>query len=152
MFRYLRSPPNTRLAVLEATLRWRHQAPTAPDTLWCHPYFAEDPFIISETPDIYIVGGQRRFGTKLVVDEKPISFGAQEKVQVKGGKGQEKLRAKTRCRIVLVPSFAHTGKLVLVNLRTLDVKCVNFLVHGMASGGKDENGGKDVVSSAGFCC
>ncbi|KAF8892645.1 DNA polymerase alpha/epsilon subunit B-domain-containing protein [Infundibulicybe gibba] len=29
MFKYLPSPPNTRLAILESTLRWRHMAPTA---------------------------------------------------------------------------------------------------------------------------
>jgi len=91
-------------------------APTAPDTLWCHPYTDTDPFIMSETPDLYIVGGQRRFGTKLVE-------GTGE-----GGK-------KVRCRIVMVPNFARTGGLVLVNLRTLEVKVVYFGVEGMTGGG-----------------
>ncbi|KIM48879.1 hypothetical protein M413DRAFT_36810, partial [Hebeloma cylindrosporum] len=118
MFKYLPSPPNTRLSILESTLRWRHMAPTAPDTLWCHPYFAEDPFLIKETPDIYIVGGQKRFATKLVMDHQ----------KAKG-------RTSTRCRVIMVPSFAHTGILVLVNLRTLAVKCVNFSVHSMTAGG-----------------
>jgi DNA polymerase delta subunit 2 len=36
MFKYA---PTTRLNLAEATLKWRHMAPTAPDTLWCHPYF-----------------------------------------------------------------------------------------------------------------
>ncbi|KAJ6513905.1 DNA polymerase alpha/epsilon subunit B-domain-containing protein [Mycena vitilis] len=104
MFKYVASPPNTPLSLLESTVRWRHMAPTAPDTLWCHPYFSADPFLISETPDLYIVGGQRRFGTKMIVDKE----------------------AQKRCRIVLVPRFADTKMLVLVNLRTLNVKCVKF--------------------------
>ncbi|KAJ7694131.1 DNA polymerase alpha/epsilon subunit B-domain-containing protein [Mycena rosella] len=119
MFKYLASPPNTPLSLLESTLRWRHMAPTAPDTLWCHPYFKADPFLISQTPDLYIVGGQRRFGTKMVVESH------------KDGKAQQ------RCRVVLVPRFADTGMLVLVNLRTLDVKCVKFGIKGMSGGSAD---------------
>jgi len=92
-------------------------APTAPDTLWCHPYFSSDPFLIQETPDLYIAGGQPRFGTRLVED---------------GDKG------KQRCRIVLLPAFAKTGLLVLVNLRTLDVKTVQFGVQGMSGGNTEE--------------
>lgn len=120
MFKYLSSPPHTRLEVLESTLRWRHMAPTAPDTLWCHPYREEDPFLIKETPDIYIVGAQKKFGTKLVVDQREKS-----KTQ----------NIKTRCRIVMVPNFSETGILVLINLRTLDVKCMKFAVKGMTTGG-----------------
>ncbi|KAF8964036.1 DNA polymerase subunit delta-2 [Flammula alnicola] len=124
MFKYLPSPPNTRLSILESTLRWRHMAPTAPDTLWCHPYFAEDPFLITETPDIYIVGGQKRFATKSVTDHQESS--------------KQKGKVTTRCRIIMVPSFAETGILVLVNLRTLAVKTINFSVLGMTTGGKVE--------------
>ena len=121
MMKYLPNPPNTGLSLLASTLRWRHMAPTAPDTLWCHPYLGEDPFLIKETPEIYIVGGQRKFGTRLIRDlQEPSSK----------SKGQ----SSTHCRIVMVPSFAQTGILVLINIRTLDVKCVNFSVMGMTSG------------------
>jgi len=116
MFKYLASPPNTSLSLLESTLRWRHMAPTAPDTLWCHPYFASDPFLMMETPDIYIVGGQRKFGTRMVVEEKE----------------------GVRCRIVLVPCFAKTGVLVLVNLRSLAVKTMKFAVEGMTGSMDDK--------------
>ncbi|KAJ6547330.1 DNA polymerase alpha/epsilon subunit B-domain-containing protein [Mycena capillaripes] len=118
MFKYVASPPNTPLSLLESTIRWRHMAPTAPDTLWCHPYFSADPFLISETPDLYIVGGQPRFGTKMVSE-----------------KGDSKPQKK--CRVVLVPRFADTGILVLVNLRTLDVKCVKFGIRGMCGSSED---------------
>lgn len=120
MFKYLPSPLNTRLSILESTLKWRHMAPTAPDTLWCHPYFAGDPFIITETPDLYIVGNQKRFATKLVVDEN------------ESGEG-----SKARCRIVMVPEFARTGMLVLVNLRSLDVKTLTFAALGMTGAGEE---------------
>lgn len=114
MFRYLLSPPATRLTIAEATLYWRHVAPTAPDTLWCHPYFTTDPFVLMETPDLYIVGNQPEFRTKMVRDKE---------------EGR-------RCRIVLVPQFKKSGAVVLVNLRTLAVRTVSFAVHGMRSGGE----------------
>lgn len=122
MFKYLPSRHNTRMSILESTLRWRHMAPTAPDTLWCHPYFGDDPFIITETPDLYIVGNQKRFATKLVADES-------EDGQEGGG--------RVRCRIVMVPDFARTGKLVLIDLRSLEVKTVTFAVEGMTGGGEE---------------
>jgi DNA polymerase delta subunit 2 len=31
----------------------------------CYPYYQEDPFIISECPDIYFAGNQPHFQTKL---------------------------------------------------------------------------------------
>lgn len=111
MFKYLPSPPTTRLSLAESTLRWRHIAPTAPDTLWCHPYFDGDPFVIKETPDIYVLGDQPKLQTKLVAD----------------GEGK-------KCRIILVPRFAETGMLVLVNLRTLDVRSIRFSAEGMTGG------------------
>jgi DNA polymerase delta subunit 2 len=117
MFRYLPSPPVSRLAIAEATLRWRHLAPTAPDTLWCHPYMRHEPFIVHETPEVYIVGNQPAFKTKLVSEPAEEGAGA------------------IRCRIVLVPKFSESGVLVLVNLRTLGVRTVCIAVSGMSSGG-----------------
>ncbi|KAI0060886.1 hypothetical protein BV25DRAFT_912021 [Artomyces pyxidatus] len=102
MFKYLPSPPATRLNLAEATLRWRHMAPTAPDTLWCHPFFHSDPFILAQTPDIYAIGCQPNFSSRLVRE------------------------GKRRCRIVLIPSFSESGVLVLVSLKTLDVRLVRF--------------------------
>jgi len=101
-------------------------APTAPDTLWCHPYFAADPFMITVTPDLYVVGGQRRFGTRMIMDQ-----GEDDEDMA----GQRK--AQKRCRVVLVPAFAETGVLVLVNMRTLDVKTVKFAAEGMTGAGEE---------------
>jgi DNA polymerase delta subunit 2 len=102
MYKYVPTAATTRLDLAEATLKWRHIAPTAPDTLWCHPFFTIDPFIISETPDIYAIGCQPRFATRLVKD------------------------GKRRSRVILVPSFAQTGILVLVGLKSLDVRIIRL--------------------------
>ena len=120
MFKYVPTPPITRMTLTEATLRWRHIAPTAPDTLWCHPFFAKDPFVIPQTPDIYVVGNQPAFATKLVSDD---------------GSADGEEGAPKRCRIVLVPNFRQSGVLVLVNMRTLGVRRVQFAVEGMGAGG-----------------
>ena len=102
MCKYVPTVPTTRLNLAEATLRWRHIAPTAPDTLWCHPFFTMDPFIMAETPDIYAIGCQPRFATRLVKE------------------------GKRRSRVILVPSFAQTGIVVLVGLKSLDVRIVRL--------------------------
>lgn len=49
---------------LEKTLEWRHMCPTAPDTISCMPYYAKDPFILKECPDIYFSGNMDKFETK----------------------------------------------------------------------------------------
>ncbi|KAI0684263.1 DNA polymerase alpha/epsilon subunit B-domain-containing protein [Cytidiella melzeri] len=121
MFRYLPSPPVSRLSIAEKTLKWRHFAPTAPDTLWCHPFLRHEPFVIQETPDIYIIGNQPVFKTKLVRGE------VEEDEDGGGG-------AAKRCRIILVPKFRESGVVVLVNLRTLQVRTVCAAVQGMTTG------------------
>ncbi|KZT11491.1 uncharacterized protein LAESUDRAFT_755134 [Laetiporus sulphureus 93-53] len=152
MFRYVATPPVTRLSLAASSLRWRHLAPTAPDTLWCHPYFTTDPFVITETPDVYVVGNQPRFATRVVeergwgprrrkvnvedgdgVDEEEIDESPPEGEGEVGMEGEEGVK---RCRIVLVPRFRETGTLVLVNLRTLAVRTVQFAVEGMSAGGE----------------
>lgn len=108
MFKYVPTPPITRLSLAEMTLRWRHMAPTAPDTLWCHPYFTGDPFVLDETPDVYVIGNQPHFATKLV----------------------QNAAGDVRCRVVLVPDFANTGQVVLLNTTTLAVKMVKIVAEG----------------------
>ena len=111
MCKYVPTAASSRLNLAEATLKWRHMAPTAPDTLWCHPFFTVDPFIIAETPDIYAIGCQPRFATRLLKD------------------------GKRRSRVILVPSFAQTGILVLVGLKSLDVRIVRLTEDILARSG-----------------
>ncbi|OSX64998.1 hypothetical protein POSPLADRAFT_1044422 [Postia placenta MAD-698-R-SB12] len=147
MLKYLPSPLSTRLSIAEASLRWRHIAPTAPDTLWCHPYFGSDPFVISETPDVYIVGCQPRFGTRVVEErgwgptrgESGEQTSGDVDMEVDGEEGEEDMEGEggiKRCRIVLAPGFRETGTLVLLNMRTLAVRTVQFAIEGMNAGGE----------------
>jgi DNA polymerase delta subunit 2 len=66
-----------RIGLLEKMLRWRHVAPTAPDTLCtflvaagltvgCYPFQDRDPFVLEETPHIFFAGNQPQYGTRLV--------------------------------------------------------------------------------------
>ncbi|KAF9368649.1 hypothetical protein CPB97_004403 [Podila verticillata] len=101
IYKYVKSEDRLDMAV--KTLAWRHMAPTAPDTLWCYPFKDRDPFIMTKTPHIYFIGNQDKFASQLVT----------------GKQGQ-------RTRVVTLPSFASTGTIALVNLRTLDCHSVNF--------------------------
>ncbi|KAI8974388.1 DNA polymerase alpha/epsilon subunit B-domain-containing protein [Pilobolus umbonatus] len=101
IYRYVES--DDRLKMAEATVHWRHMAPTAPDTLWCYPFQDRDPFVMDKCPHIYFIGNQPQFEDRLV----------------KGPHGQE-------IRVVLVPSFAETGILVLINLNNLDCTAIEF--------------------------
>lgn len=64
MYKYIES--ENRMEMAENMLNWAHIAPTAPDTLACHPYKDKDPFIINSRPHIYFVGNQSKLETKLV--------------------------------------------------------------------------------------
>ncbi|GLG95569.1 DNA polymerase delta small subunit [Gryllus bimaculatus] len=91
------------LTILQQTLEWGHIAPTCPDTLSGFPYYDEDPFIITECPDVYFAGNQPAFQTKLY----------------EGPEGQ-------RTRLVCIPSFAKTHSCVVVELNSLDCYPVSF--------------------------
>ncbi|EJU04668.1 hypothetical protein DACRYDRAFT_93140 [Dacryopinax primogenitus] len=105
IFKYVDS--SDRLEMARSTLLWRHIAPTAPDTLWCHPFADKDPFIIPRTPDVYFVGNQPAFETGMV----------------RGVEGQ-------RSRVILLPRFSKTGKFVLVHTGTLEVKTLTISLEG----------------------
>ncbi|KAI8921375.1 DNA polymerase alpha/epsilon subunit B-domain-containing protein [Powellomyces hirtus] len=101
IFRYVAT--DNRLSMAEKTIVWGHLAPTAPDTLWCHPFKDTDPFVLSSRPHIYIVGNQPKFETSLMTDTQ-----------------------QNQTRVVLVPSFAVSKTIVLINLRTLEASPVVF--------------------------
>lgn len=113
MYKYVPSPPISRLDLACNSISWRHMAPTAPDTLWCYPYLTTDPFIMRYTPDLYAIGCQPEFGTRLLRSGDMESDSMSE-------------AGLRRCRVVLVPEFKSSGELVLVNMRNMEVKCVKF--------------------------
>ncbi|KAE8668455.1 DNA polymerase delta small subunit [Hibiscus syriacus] len=97
------SEAKDKLDFLERTLRWRHLAPTAPNTLGCYPFTDRDPFLIDSCPDVYFVGNQEKYGTRLV----------------KGSEGQS-------VRLISIPRFCETGVAVLLNMRNLECHALTF--------------------------
>jgi len=96
---------------LESMVRWRHMAPTAPDTLDTYPYLATDPFVLEATPNVFFAGNQAAFSAKkMTLPTTSASGGFSNEV----------------CLLVSVPSFAATGEVVLVDLRTLDCAPMRF--------------------------
>lgn len=97
---YLHTVEMDRMNMVRNTLKWRHIAPTAPDTLWSYPYTKEDPFVLERTPDVYVVGNQPEFATEMVGPT----------------------------RVVLLPEFSARALVVLVDSATLAVETVEFSV------------------------
>ncbi|ERN17104.1 hypothetical protein AMTR_s00044p00103310 [Amborella trichopoda] len=84
------SEAKEKLDFMERTLRWRHLAPTAPDTLGCYPFTDRDPFVVESCPHVYFVGNQNKYGTQLL----------------KGSEGQ-------LARLISIPRFCETGVAVM---------------------------------------
>lgn len=128
MYKYLET--NDRLAMATRTLDWRHMAPTAPDTLWCHPYPTQDPFILTATPHLYVIGNQPSFATTLVTsalatDQSHVSASPMTAGSRKRGREEDTVSdGQVRCRMVLLPKFSETATLVLVHTGTLECKTI----------------------------
>nr|GMC79423.1 DNA polymerase delta small subunit isoform X1 [Ipomoea batatas] len=91
------SEAKDKLEFMERTLRWRHLAPTAPNTLGCYPFTDRDPFFVESCPHVYFVGNQDKYETRLI----------------KGPEGQA-------VRLICIPRFAETGVAVVLNMRNLE--------------------------------
>lgn len=98
---------DSRLRLIEDSLLWQIIAPTAPDTLWCYPFEGDDPFTLTETPHIYIIGNQPKFETSMV-DLK------------------DKLGESITVKIISLPAFSETNQCVLLDLKSLDCNVINF--------------------------
>ncbi|XP_046387214.1 DNA polymerase delta subunit 2 [Ischnura elegans] len=90
------------LAILRSSLQWAHLAPTCPDTLPCYPYYDEDPFVMTQKPDLYFAGNQEKFQTDFY-------------------KGT---------RLICIPEFSTSKTAILVNLSNLDCEPITFDVMG----------------------
>ena len=77
-------------------MKIRHMFPTCPDTLRSYPFVHEDPFVISELPNIYFAGNQPNYETMF-----------------------KKMSSTSVCRLIAVPSFRRSKSIVLVDLTTL---------------------------------
>ncbi|KAN0062183.1 DNA polymerase delta small subunit Cdc1 [Thecaphora frezii] len=114
IFKYVTEGDEDRIRMACSVLEWGHLAPTAPDTLWCYPFKATDPFVIRQRPDVLFIGNQPAYATALYhFDEDDTDADADAGSVV--GKA---------CRVVLVPEFAKTQQVVLLNLASLESKVV----------------------------
>ncbi|GMH20107.1 hypothetical protein Nepgr_021948 [Nepenthes gracilis] len=99
------SEAKDKLEFMERTLRWRHLAPSAPNTLGCYPYTDRDPFLLESCPHVYFVGNQDKYETRLL----------------NGSEGQV-------VRLICIPKFSETGIAIALNLRNLECHALSFEV------------------------
>lgn len=52
---------NSSLKIMEKTLDWGHLCPTAPDTLRTWPVKKDDPLMLTNIPNVYVIGNQKYF-------------------------------------------------------------------------------------------
>lgn len=97
------SEAKDKLEFMERTLRWRHIAPTAPNTLGCYPFTDRDPFVLESCPHVYFVGNHDTYETRFI----------------NGEEGQ-------MTRLICIPKFSETGVAVVLNLRNLECHTLSF--------------------------
>mmetsp|Transcript_7536 Transcript_7536/g.14314 ORF Transcript_7536/g.14314 Transcript_7536/m.14314 type:complete len:599 (-) Transcript_7536:152-1948(-) len=103
---------------LNRTLKYGHIAPTGPDSLPTFPSSESDPFVLECRPSVYFAGNCDDFDTRLVdADGDEISEDSNNATED---------RQKDVTRLVCIPSFAITGEVVLVKLRSLECQVVSF--------------------------
>jgi len=100
---YKYSDAKDKLEFMERTLRWRHLAPTAPNSLGCYPYTDKDPFLVESCPHVCFVGNQDKYETRLL-------------------EGPE----KQKVRLICIPRFSECGVAVMLNLRNLECSTLSF--------------------------
>lgn len=115
------------LDVLETMLESRHLAPTCPDTLASYPFSMEDPFIIEKSPHIFFAGNQHVFSTRMY-SKSTVQNGSvktenkSEAVKIEDANESNEIQ----CRLLGLPRFCDTGRIVLVNLRSLHCSVHEF--------------------------
>ena len=100
---------------LNQTLIYGHMAPTGPDSLPTFPSSESDPFVLKYRPSVYFAGNSDKFETRLV-DENGDTI---DEAGIRDGQS-------VVTRILSVPSFARTGEVVLIKLRTLECEVISF--------------------------
>ncbi|CAB9514159.1 polymerase delta subunit 2 [Seminavis robusta] len=99
--------PVSHLQALRRTLQCGHICPTGPDSVPTMPHPETDPMVLPETPHLYFAGNCDEFATEVMTQNK------------------------TTCRLVCIPRFADSGKVVLVNLDTMEAKGVRVVDPGV---------------------
>lgn len=102
--------PSSSIDALQQTFNISHMAPTGPDSLPMFPSSESDPFLMTSRPSVYFAGNCDEFEARLVGDK---------------GESIDNIEDGAT-RLVCVPSFASTGEVVKVNLRTLECEVISF--------------------------
>lgn len=114
-----------RMNMLEACARWRHLAPTAPDTLACYPFESQDPFVIGDGAHVYFAGCQPSYQHRVLQTAAPPSDAMEEDAPAAAPAAA--LGDNTVVGLC-VPSFATTQTAVLLDLVTLQATPLVFSV------------------------
>ncbi|THC96824.1 hypothetical protein EYZ11_003703 [Aspergillus tanneri] len=120
-----------RLRIMEAMLRWRCGAPTAPDTIWSYPFQTHDPFVMESCPHIFFAGNQPCFKTAVIEGETPWRLNGAD-TEMTGSNDDTDIQ---RVRLLSIPKFHESGELILVDTETLEVEVIKF---GTFSGKEEE--------------
>ncbi|KAA8491277.1 DNA polymerase delta small subunit [Porphyridium purpureum] len=89
---------------MDQMLQCRHVAPTGPDTVPVQPLSAKDPFVLDETPRVFVAGNQAEFSTCLVQQDD------------------------ITCRCIGIPAFSEKPSAVLLDLDSLEVNQIDLSV------------------------
>lgn len=106
------------LDALAELLRYRHLAPTAPDTLACYPFTERDPLIMERVPHVFFAGNAEAFGASTT---------------------------PAGVRTLAVPRFDRTGTAVLLDLADDELRV--SLLQFSSSGGGGGNGGDEATAA-----
>lgn len=102
----------TTVDALQSSLKFNHLVPTGPDTVPTFPFDKSDPFIIEHSPHVYFCGNCEAFETKLIDVDVSSESGADCGV--------------SQVRLICVPSFAKTGQVVLLKLKSMECSIIEF--------------------------
>lgn len=124
---------SSRLQVLELMVEAGCACPTAPNTLWSYPFPDSDPFLLPRCPHCVVVCEQPAFETSWKSLNKTTGSvnGSSNKDEEEKEEEEMSGRGGAGIRLVCVPSFQQTGKVVLVDLHspTLATVSIDFSLH-----------------------
>ncbi|KAI5294533.1 hypothetical protein KEM52_003770 [Ascosphaera acerosa] len=153
------SGAEARMRAMEALLRLRTVAPSAPDTLFCYPYQDKDPFTLEESPHVFLIGNQPATLCKTITFRPAPANAAIEGLSLgddvaadDDGDGDD---GKTvRVKMITLSKFSETGEVLLLDAETLEAEVVRFEVREPRdpTSALDGGGCRDVQSEYGDGC
>ncbi|KZZ95665.1 DNA polymerase alpha subunit B family protein [Ascosphaera apis ARSEF 7405] len=101
---------------MEALLRLRITAPTAPDTLFCYPFQDKDPFTLETSPHVFFIGNQsatrsRTIEQRIADEDNDMDIDEYTSIKVK---------------LIALSKFSEKGELLLLDTETLETEIVKF--------------------------